>query len=367
MSVSKETLKQFIKEGYMDDKEKNVYYAPSGCTVKNLACTGRKDDCYQVGSFHSLVGASDTGKSLEALTALAAIANDEKFVDHYIFYDDTEANLAFPIEEMFGKKLADRLILLSIEPVEFQGVTLKRSITIEQYRYNINRLIELGVKFVYCTDSWDGMSTLTTLAKMADDDKALESGKDEKGSYNMDKQKKAAEIFPAIKSAMAETESIGFIVSQGKKNIDPNPFAKKNRRSGGDSLKFFSLTESWIAKKADIKQTVNGNTYVIGKKVIYKLEKNHQNGKLRPVEYVINETGIDDVLSNINYLIDMKHWTKSGRKIKVPEWEDFDGGEDKLVQYIEDSNKEEELTIIVENVWNDIESKLTSPRKKRFE
>src|SRR5690606_4977702 len=97
-----------------------------------------------------------------------------------------------------------------------------------------------------------------------------------------------------------------------------------------------------------------------------KIKKNHLNGKKRTVEIPIyHSTGIDDIGSCIDYLIEWKHWTKAGAKINAPEFA-FRGTKEGLIREIEDADAEPQLRKIVQQVWSEVEEKSKVRRKKRY-
>jgi hypothetical protein len=113
---------------------------------------------------------------------------------------------------------------------------------------------------------------------------------------------------------------------------------------------------------------VNGKQFMIGVNSLASMGKNRQTGKQRQTPFfpIYYDLGIDDVGSNVDYLVSQEWWKKNKSKIKAGELE-FEGTRQDLIEHIEQNNLEVEVQKLVEKCWLNIEDKLKlKTRKKRF-
>ena len=105
---------------------------------------------------------------------------------------------------------------------------------------------------------------------------------------------------------------------------------------------------------------------VIGVNSISKVTKNKLTGKVREINIPIYyDYGIDDIGANIDFLVAEDHWKKTKQTITVPEW-DYQGTRDTIIRNIERYFKEEDLQLLVGDVWKQIEEDIRLNRKKRY-
>jgi hypothetical protein len=124
--------------------------------------------------------------------------------------------------------------------------------------------------------------------------------------------------------------------------------------------------EIWTTIREKISRVVKGKKRQIGIKSQIKIKKNRVTGRERIVEVPIYHSyGMDDTGSCVDWLISEKHWPKSSSGVKAEEF-DFVGKEEKLIRHIEDNGLQNDLHLIVEDVWNDIESQCEIKRTKRY-
>jgi hypothetical protein len=116
-----------------------------------------------------------------------------------------------------------------------------------------------------------------------------------------------------------------------------------------------------------IHKTVRGEKRQIGVNCQIQIKKNRVTGKERKVDLpIFHSYGIDDVGSCVDYLLEEKHWTKTGQTITAKEFS-FKGSRDNLITQIEENAQEKELRQIVAEVWNDIEEQCQLKRKKKYD
>lgn len=351
MSKIKDAVEEYVNE---EDQNKKTKFVSSGCTLLNLAISDRADGGFAVGNIVNPAGYSHTGKTLLALTTLAEAANDPKFDDYELHLQDTENGALFDIVEHFGSKLNSRLIRHNDN-------------SMEAFYARTTKLADEGVKFIYVLDSFDGLICQQDNDRKKDIQKAVEGGKEVTLTQYPLKARFGHELSRTIASAIDKTDSIIINLSQAKEKMNASPFEDKKTRSGGSALDFYSHVVFWL-KKGKTEKKQSGNTiYRTGHWVNIDVTKNRITGKSRMITiFLTPQYGIDDIVSNIEYLDTNKVITKSGRSYVVEDW-DFKGTLPTLIKFIEDNDKEEELAKMVEKKWNEIEESLYTPRKKRYE
>lgn len=336
----------------------------SGCTLLNLACSDCEHGAFLPGKYVNLIGDSSSGKTLLALTMLAILAEKAEYDEYDIIYDGAEVGNQFDVGKIFGANLASRLR------------TDVCSRTIESFQNNIVTLLKSGKPFIDTLDSFDGLTSSAELARFYEEaaKRAAEAGdlelmKEAKGSYKTEKAKIASEILRVIAQLLEETQSFLLIISQTRDNIGFGSMFKPKTRSGGNALKFYAEHEIWLSVGKAIKGV--GGKITVGHHVQAKITKNRLTGKKRTVDFkVYDGYGVDDIGSNIDYMIAEGSWTKSGQKINPRGLGDEEPrSEEKLIEYIEDNNLEEDLRMLVGETWRANENKATSKintRKQRF-
>jgi len=351
-------IKRKIKEESLpEEKEKDIWF-PGGSVLFNLACSDKYYGAYKAGTMINIVGDSSSGKSILVLSGMATIANNPKFDDYRLIYDDAEFADSFDHKKLFGSKFKDR--------VEAPGETA--STTIEQFFDHIMDAVDAGKPFIYCLDSFDAIDADDEIKKEADNREHRKVGNLSKikGSFQATKQKKASQMFRQICSKLKETHSLLIIISQTRDNLSGMGFSTKYR-AGGKALKFYASIEAWLANKGSIKKTHQGNTHKIGVQSIIKIEKNKFTGKRKEADInIYHDYGVDDIEACIEYLIKNKFWTQKGNTIHA-EGLDVQMTKAKLIPFIEKKGKEKSLFRLTQQCWNEIETALKLNRKGKFE
>lgn len=256
----------------------------SGSTLFNLALTGNIDKGWSVGRVSNIIGDKSTGKTLLAIEA-AKIFLDIPFgkVKPMVTYIETEA--------AFDKEYAQRLGL-DTERVEFVHLQ-----TIEELYEVLSTLCTNAKKdeahFVVL-DSFDALSCQAELEKSID-----------AGSYGMEKQKKAGEVFRKLISPMEQANISLFLISQVRDNIGGGLYAPKFKRSGGKALDFYSTNIVWLAEKGKLKMNQKSDR-PYGIEIKANVTKNKVGNPFRSCEFpILFEYGIDDIFSIIKFLADL--------------------------------------------------------------
>jgi RecA/RadA recombinase len=339
------------------EKEKDIWF-PGGSALFNLACSDRHYGAYKAGTMINIVGDSSSGKSILVLSGMAAVANNPKFDDYRLIYDDAEFADSFDHKKLFGTKFKDR--------VEAPGETA--STTIEQFFDHIMDAVDAGKPFIYCLDSFDAIDADDEIKKEYDNREHRKAGNLSKikGSFQATKQKKASQMFRQICGKLKETKSLLIIISQTRDNLSGMGFSTKYR-AGGKALKFYASIEAWLANKGSIKKTYQGNTHKIGVQSIIKIEKNKFTGKRKEAEISIyHDYGVDDIEACIEYLIKNKFWVQKGNTIHA-EGLHVEMTKNKLIQFIEEKGKERVLFSLTQQCWKETEEALKLNRKEKFE
>jgi RecA/RadA recombinase len=336
---------------------------PTGSTLLNLAASDNAFGGWGAGKVINLVGDSNTGKTLLALTGLMEMAMDKKFDDWKLIYDDAENALEMPVADMFGKALANRIE----DPYGhlWGDEDFRSSETIEDVRNNIWKLLDDEVPFFYILDSYDATTNREEIKRQQEETKGKEKSRDFPRGPGV-----LSETLRKIKSRLKNTQSNFMVISQTRDNIDAVSFAATKRRAGGRALKFYSSHEVWLAvgKGGQITKEVKGSKYIIGWNIRVRSERSKLNGKRRDVPMVcFTSYGVDDISANIEWLLEHKIWTGSRSAIFTKGFCNTTLGKQQLIEWIEEKRKETKLRKVMQQAWDGIEDALHIDRRRRFE
>src|ERR1019366_483749 len=103
---------------------------------------------------------------------------------------------------------------------------------------------------------------------------------------------------------------------------------------------------------------------------------NSVNGKIRKVNVpIIQGVGVDDLGGCVDFLVEEGHWANSKKEegdrassdkaFIAPEF-DFKGKKETLIHKIETEDKEQDLRLLIKQVWDKIEAKCEFVRKPRY-
>ncbi len=331
----------------------------TGSTLLNLACSGRIKGGFAKGKFFYLVGDSRSGKTFLSLTCLAEANINPEFDDYRFIYDNVEDGALMDFTRYFGKGVA-----LRVEPPRGTRKEPIYSETVEDFFFSLDDACKDERPFIYILDSLDAVSSDEETDTFDANKKAAREDKESKGSYGTAKAKVSSAGFRILLHGVRKTKSILIIISQTRDRIGFG--FKKNTRSGGRALTFYSTIEMWSTVREKIKKKIGPKERQIGIVSHIQIEKNRITGKESDVLVSIYHShGIDDVGSCIDYLLEEGYWKKVKGSIKVPEWE-VALGYDTLICYIEENELELELQSIVAEVWNSIQEKSSPKRKNRY-
>lgn len=335
-----------------EKEEKPIeHFVSTGSTLLNLALSDDINGGWVTGHMVHIIGDSNTGKSLEAMTILAEAAHDP-FFNNYLLEDfDRESSREFDVQKLFGKKTKER-----ITKAPFME-------TVEEWDTHLHILLDKEIPFVHVIDSYDAISCDADM-------KAIESmakGKDPKGSYGTQKAKWASSAFRKIVGRLNKTGSLLVLVSQTRDNINAGTFAAARKYSGGSALTFYGHQRVWLA----VKQTLKSKDRPIGSQVAVKVDRTRVTGKKRTVEFPIYyDYGIDDIGSMVDFLTinnekDDGYWKKNKNTI-VAEELGIEASRSKLIEKIENEGHYDKVRKLTGELWHDIEESLKLNRKPKY-
>lgn len=336
-------------------------YLSTGSTLLDLACSDSIKGGLLKGKFYFFVGDSSSGKTWLSMTCLAEAAINPNFNDYRFIYDNGEDGALMDIEKYFGKAVARRLE----SPAKDSDGNPVHSTSVEEFYYHVDDAIKAGKPFIYILDSMDSLSSDDEISKFTEAKEAHRKGKEVAGSYGDGKAKKNSANLRKLISPLRDSNSILIILCQTRDNLGFG-FEKKTR-SGGKALRFYACLEMWSSVKKKIVKIVREKKRQLGVESLIEIKKNRITGKERSIVIPIyHSSGIDNIGSCVDYLMEEGHWEQKGNSIVVPEF-DFKGLREKLIKYIEDNNLEDQVKQIVQTVWDDIEEACAVKRKKRYE
>lgn len=286
---------------------------PSGSTLLNLACSGTTRGWFAPGMIVNLVGSSNAGKSIGAMTSMAAIY--EKYGDAYDYIDDDIENARnFDVAKLFGQKFADAL--------QKPHYPYGQVATLERWYKNVMFALRSGRPCIYNTDSWDALKSAVAVKRM---DALEDTGEGDEevaaATYATEKARFASDYLPKLQSHFACSGSGLILISQTRDNMEKGAFKKKHTKSGGRAMKFFASVEVWLSVVetlgTDPKRPVGVRTRAI-------VERTRLTGKKRETAFpILYAYGIDDTTSMLQFLIEEKKVILgAAKKSKVQRRED---------------------------------------------
>jgi RecA/RadA recombinase len=357
----KRTLEDLESVEALPDSKSKLFVS-TGLTILNLALNDDPFKGWRMGSYYNIIGHSSSGKTFLALTCLAEMAISPLFNGYRLFHDDPEDGALMDKAKFFGEDAAKRIK----EPRLLPDKLRTSSETIEDFYDNLHHKTESGVPFGYVLDSNDALSSEAEQDKDEEQRKARAADKDAKGSYGDSKAKYHSSHLRQACIKLQKAESLLIVLSQTRENFDPMAM-EKYVRSGGRALKFYSQVEMWLSPVKSIQKTVNGKPRVIGGITEINIKKNRHNGKPRKIRfYFYFETGIDDVTTNVEWLIDEGFWscTENG-PLSAPDFE-FEGKKRDFIRTIEAENRRDELAAVVAQRWAELEAKIANGRTSKY-
>lgn len=334
-----------------------VDYISTGSTLLNCALCDNAFGGWAKRTMVNVIGDSHSGKTFLLLNTMAEAAHDQRLQKFRLIVDDVERANNFDITKLFGQKTKDRLK----PPARYKDGKARFSETVQDFRDNLSRTAAKDRPFIYGLDSFDALTSDEEIEKVEAQRKAREKGKTTTGSYGTEKARSSSQILRSCISKISKLDSLLLVISQTRANIG-SMFTPKTR-SGGMALKFYATHELWMS----CEQKIRKNDRIIGVRSKIKISKNKITGKIREVPVTIYYSyGIDDIGDCVDFLVKEGHWKHKKKLVKAPEF----GGifdRSKLISYIEETDRENELRQIVQTVWMEIEDSLLMCRKQKYE
>lgn len=334
-------------------------YLSTGSTLINLGISGHSRNGFLQGHYYRLLGDTRSGKTFLSLTCLAEASVNPVFNNYRFIHDDVERGALMEMEYFFGMRVAERLEA----PSRTTDGEPQCSSTIEEFYYNVRNAITDGRPFIYILDSMDSLDSEQAQAKMDQQQKAYEQGKDAAGSMTDGKARYNSQNLRGLVTDLGKTKSILIVISQQRDNLGFGHKAKVS--SGGKALSYYATIELQSYRAGSITRTVKGNKHSIGDYVGVKILKNRVQGRDRTVQLPIYHSyGIDDVESCIDWLLANKHWQVQKQSIIAPDLK-FKGTKERLITYVHTKGLVRKLQVITANAWNNLERLLMVKRPGR--
>ena len=349
-------------------------FLSTGCTLLNLAISGRADAGIARGHYLYYVGDSSSGKTWLSFSLLAEAARNRHFDKHRFVFDNAENGALMDVQHYFGGGVAERL-----EPPATEGKskTPVYSTTVQEFYYNLT--INTRRPCIYILDSMDALNDDADEEKYAAELKFHETGTGKAkipGSMGMHKAKTNSKNINRVVQALRDSGSILVVISQTRDKINA-AYAGQKTRGGGRALRFFAHVEAWTSVMGPIKKTYLGKEREVGADLKVDIQKNRVSGWEGQI-YVpfLKGFGIDDTGACVDFLIDERHWGKAGKtsadedddaggKFAAPEF-GIEGKRESLIRQIEEAGDERELQLLTARVWREIIEKAAPKRKPRY-
>lgn len=333
MKIKRRGSKKVKKKKPGRVKQANIEFISTGCTHLDLALSekGRRGG-FARGRMINIVGDGSTGKTLLALETAAWCYHNIKRVKSRIFpkvkkvtiiYNNVEGVMDFPIELLFGRKLAGAIEWCRVSTSEAIGRDLQRRV----------KKLKDGEFLLYIIDSWDGVkpeSEQESFEKDAEKDTTSSDG------YGMSKQKWThmfcrnitdsiyGDNFSTSYDYQLDQKDVTIIItSQIRQKIGAGKFEKQFYRVGGKAFDFWTHQVPWLYKAGKIQPERKGRKVTIGVKVRAVIERNKCRSPWKEARFpILFDYGIDDLGSMVDFVCgpqakgfkfgDIKKGTKEG-------------------------------------------------------
>lgn len=365
-----EEVKEAVIASSSCEFSSRVEFLPTGNAMWNLISSGRVNGGNPRARVINIVGDGSSGKTLVALEFLAAVfhAHTEALKSNIygtpkrirLIYTNAEGVMDFNVENMYGPEFYAAIDWRPHDTVEKFGADFFDEIS----KYKKGDLV------IWVVDSWDALDSDEDKKKFEDDIKKAIKRKDkpptdaelkaDKGSYNLGKQKYASKRFfkkvcADVHNAQADVTLV--IISQVKQKIGVT-FGEKRTRTGGDALNYYTHLVVWLSEIEKMKMQRLGHERVYGIRVRAKVKRSKVWKPFREADFkILFDYGIDDVGS-------MMDWYFGPKKDPV-QWmgESFKRA-DLYEIFHSDAEQREYLKIAIQEIWDDVESRVTPTRRK---
>lgn len=337
----------------------------TGSTLLNLALSNNWRGGFAKGKYFLVVGDSESGKTWLTMQTLAEATRNIRFKDYRLIYDDVEHGALMDLEHYFGKTLAKR-----VEPpyVDEHNKPVY-SEWIEDFYFGLDDAFAEEEPFIWVEDSIDALNSEADDKKFYERKAARAKGKKASGDFGDGKAKVNSRNMRRVARMLRDSGSILLVINQERDNPNAGLFESNRTHSGGRALKFYGGAQIWMNRsKRTIKRKVMGKDRVVGHYTKIRVVKNRLTGRARSIELpIINEYGMDDLGSCVDWLVDEGHWSKNTSGV-VDTGDDFEGKYQRasLLRKIEEEELEVELRSLVGQIWNRIDEACVDERKPRY-
>lgn len=362
---SLEQLKEKLREG------PDAPYVPTegvstGNTLLNLACSGRAEWGFPVGSYIFLVGDAASGKTFESLTCFAEAAINPYFDDYNFIYDGPEFGALMDLKKFFGRA-ASRIKPPWIKGQEKTGFAYSK--TVEEFFFNLDD--HLKTPCIYVLDSTDSLKSNEEIDKFDERKNWVRKGRkgrEPSGSYGMSKPKDFSAMLRQVPAKLKESKSILIMICQTRDNIGFGSQFQPKTRAGGNALTFYSDLELWSSVKEKIKKTERGHDIQVGSVCKVKVKRSRITGRenevLLPIYWA---SGFDDVGGMVNWLIDWKFWKESGDVVETGGFINENSADvEGTIKRIESEGLENQLKQLVTDKWQEVAKAVAVGRKNKY-
>jgi len=365
-------------------------YLSSGSTLLDLCSSSNIYGCFLKGHFHWFVGSSSSGKSMITMNTLAEACKNQYWSEYELIHNNIEDGVLMDVSKFFGATLARK-----IRAPEYHAKTKEPifSQTIDHLYFHLDQRLSLVEKgkappFIEVVDSLEAMSSMAERKKFSqnakiamkktrvkdddddddepDQDTASEAGQ-MKGDYGDGKAKINSRYLRDIVFRLRATGCTLIMISQERDNMTPaHKWDTRGKVAGGRALRFYATNQIWTTQGPDIKKEVNGTKRKIGVWAKIDMMKNRITGREWQVKVpILNEIGVDDIGSLVQFMIDEKCWEGGDLTVDAPDFK-FKGSREKFIEMIETKNLEFDLKCIALDTWREIEKKLKLNRKPKY-
>ena len=333
----------------------------TGSTLLNLACTGRPDVGMLARRYYLWVGDPGSGKTFITLTTLAEAANNPRFKGYSIIFHNAEEGAQMDFPRFFGKNMADRL-----QPPNASLSNPVHPTCLEDFYDTMAEWLQNG-PCVYLLDSMDVLVPRAWLKKLEKDRRASAKGKEVGGSYGTEKARINSDRLRQVPGLLKAHDSILIVISQSRENIGFDAMFNPKTRGGGKAMTFYSSLELWTRVEGHYKKKVGEYQLEQGVKCGVRVKRNRITGRDRSVQVpIFHSYGIDDLGGCVDWLMAVGHWKMGKGGIDAGEFKII-AHRERLVRFIEEEKKQNELRLIVTDKWQEIEEAAELKREKRYE
>lgn len=357
---SEKVIKQALKSKPQKTTRKDIQFYSSGISLLDLCLGGG----FGKGCISNIIGGESSGKTLLGCETIGCNYAKSKKFKHFI--DDAESGFTLDTEYLWNFKA---------------NLIIPKSETVEEFEYNIEKTLSYlrENNGFYVLDSLDGLSNeseqkkykkkISKMRKKVEEDK--ESNEKEKGEYVGAGKAKEMSLFFRILNGKIEKTGLHLLVLSQKRDKIGVLFGKREDRTGGKALNYYAGQIIWLYVIQKIERTViiDGVKYERINEVLIRADvtKNKLGKAFRKCFLFVNlDMGVDNIKSNIYFLYNLITPKGELRKLGNLSWDKKEYTLEKLIKYIEDNNLEIELEKRVISLWNEIEEKIITSRKRKY-